>query len=228
MEQVRPRAALEEELNHRIAILALLVTGLALPAPSAFAHGNQFICARVTIGDDGLIALELTADHGDNPNIADAAQARQVLRDVLRIQVGATVLPLEQLAPLAFSEHERYRADTPLPSAADQGVHRLVTATWQARLPAERVVFVAQERTPFDVVMWPAGQPASTDGPRWALLIAGDRSPEFQLRAASVTTPTWLAVAITALVVAVLALRLVHLWREVVGRRTANQTEPSC
>ncbi len=192
----------------------VLVAGLAVPAPSAFAHGNQFICARLTIGDDGVIALELTADHGDNPNIADAAQARQVLRDALRIQVGDSVLPLEHLAPLTFSERDSYRDDAPVPPSADPGPHRLVNATWQARLPDQRVVFLAQERTPFDVVMWQAGQQPSAGASRWLLLIAGDRSPEFRLRPAAVTTPLWLTILITTLVAAVLVVRLVRLRHE--------------
>lgn len=85
-------------------MLAVLVTGLALPAPSAFAHGNQFIGAKLTVGDDGHVALELTADHGDNPNIADAAAARQVLRECLQVCIGSERFPLEHFAALIFAD----------------------------------------------------------------------------------------------------------------------------
>jgi hypothetical protein len=184
MEQVRPRAALDQAVTGRIALLAILVTGLALPAPSAFAHGNQFVCARVTIGADGLVALELTADHGDNPNIADAAEARQVLREVLRVQVDDALLPLEHVAPLSFAERDRYGEGAPVPAAGEPGPHRLVTASWRARLPERRIVFVTKDRTPLDVVMWDADRPVQVGASRWMLLIAGDRSPEFVTTAA--------------------------------------------
>jgi hypothetical protein len=172
-----------------------------MPAPSAFAHGNQFICARVTIGDDGCIALELTADHGDNPDIADAQVARQVLRECLRIQIDEHVMPLEQLGELRFIDHDRYGPDSPMAASAmaEEGPHRLVTAIWQARLPDQRVVFLAQERTPFDVVMWDgAGAPAPGGG-RWMLLIAGDRSPGFVTTPAAIRVPSGVVVALGAL-----------------------------
>ena len=210
MEQVRPRSALEYEVTvvvrglcppttrlrrcPRIAILAVLVTGLALPAPSAFAHGNQFVCARVTIGDDGHVGLELTADYGDNPNIADADAAREVLREALRLQIGDDLVPLEKLGELRFSASDHYTDDSPVPSAVEPGPHRLVLASWQARLPGQRLVFVAKERTPLDVVMWQAGEKPSPGQSRWMLLIAGERSPAFVLTPAAANIPAgWFA-----------------------------------
>ncbi len=163
----------------RIAILAVLIAGLVLPAPLSFAHGNQFVCARVTISDDGHVALELTADYSDNPNIADAAEARQVLRECLQIGLGDQRLPLEHFAPLQFSERDQYSADSPIPPTSDPGPHRLVVASWQARLPGQRLVFVAKERTPIDVVLWRADDMPAPTQSRWVLLIAGDASPHF-------------------------------------------------
>lgn len=193
MEQVRSRPALEEEVTGRIAILAILVTGLALPAPSAFAHGNQFIGAKLTIGEGGAVALELTADHGDNPNIADAAEARQVLRECLQVCIGDERFPLERFGALTFSEHRTYGADYPIPSSPETGPHRLVTASWQANLAGERVVFAAKERTPLDVVLWRADSGSTTNAGRWTLLIAGDRSAEFVMTPASLRLPLWSA-----------------------------------
>lgn len=159
--------------------MAILIAGLALPAPLAFAHGNQFLCARVTIGDDGHVALELTADYSDNPNIADAAEARQVLRECLQIDLGGQRLPLEHFAPLQFAERDQYSVDSPVPPTTDPGPHRLVVASWQARLPGQQIVFVAKERTPLDVVLWRAGDVPTAAQSRWVLLIAGDSSPHF-------------------------------------------------
>ena len=152
MEQIWPRFALEYEVISRIATLAILVTGLALPAPLAFAHGNQFICACVTIGDDGHVALELTADYGDNPYIADVQEARQVLREALSVRVGGEMLPLELFGELSFEERQQYADDSPVPSASDPGPHHLVAARWQTRLPDQRIIFKAKEHTPLDVV----------------------------------------------------------------------------
>lgn len=185
--------------------LVLLVMGLALPAPSAFAHGNQFLCARLTISDDGRVALELTADHGDNPNIADAAEAQQVLRECLQVCIGDKRFPLEHFAPLAFSERTRYSDDSPVPPTAESLPHRLVTATWAADLPGRSFTFAAKDRTPLDVVMWRGDQAPSPGGSRWMLLIAGDRSPEFT--AAVRATPWWIAV-LPAVAVALLGWRL--------------------
>jgi hypothetical protein len=189
MEPVGPRPALEYEVKGRIAILAVLVTGLALPAPSAFAHGNQFVCAKMTIGDDGWLALELTADHGGNPNIADAQEARQALREAVRIRIGEETFPLEHFGALRFEDRDRYSEDSPVPPASEPGPHQLVTAFWQARLPGQRIVFAAKDHTPLDVVMWRAGEPPISERSRWILLIAGDRSPEFAMTSAAAALP---------------------------------------
>lgn len=194
----------------RIAMLAVLVAGLALPAPSAFAHGNQFVCARVTIGDDGLVALELTADYGDNPNIADAQEARQVLREAVRLRIGDDVQPLEHFGVVRFEDRQHYGDDSPVPSATEPGPHRLVTAFWQTHLPGQRITFTAKERTPLDVVMWRAGEQSTAGQSRWMLLIAGDRSPEFALTPAAMKIPSGIIVVLGAL--AVLPL-LVWSWR---------------
>lgn len=207
MEQVRPRAAVEQAVSVSIGglrppttrlrrcpplvFLAILATGLALPAPSAFAHGNQFIGAKLTIGEDGAVALELTADHGDNPNIADAAEARQILRECLQVCIANERFPLETFGTLTFAEHQEYSDDSPVQSSSEAGPHRLVTASWRANLAGQRVVFAAKQHTPLDVVLWRAdGKPASDSG-RWTLLIAGDRSPEFVMTPASVRLPVW-------------------------------------
>lgn len=176
----------------RIALLAVLVTGLALPAPSAFAHGNQFLCACVTIGDDGRVALELMADHADNPNIANAEAAQQVLRECLQVCIGEERHALTDLGVLRFSTSTTYRDDSPVPTARDPGPHQLVVAHWEAYLPGKTVVFAAKERTPLDLVMWRGDQAPEPGRSRWTLLIAGDRSPAFAVATATVPNTWWL------------------------------------
>jgi hypothetical protein len=202
-------------VSGRIAILAILVTGLALPAPSAFAHGNQFICARLTVGDDGRVALELTADHGDNPNIADATEARQALRDCLQVCIGDQRFPLEHFGRLSFAERQHYSEDSPVPLASEPGPHRLVTAVWSAYLPGQRLVFAAKEHTPLDVVLWRAGEVPEPGHSRWMLLIAGDRSPEFTTGR---TSPAAVPLIITGLVTAAMLLIGVGFRRQRIDR----------
>lgn len=203
-----------------IAIQAIMVAGLAFPAP-AFAHGNQFLCARVTIGDDGHVTVDLTADYGDNPNIADAQAAREVLREALRVQLGNDLIPLERVGELRFSERDRYSDDSPVPSAVEPGPHRLVIASWQARLPGQRLVFAAKERTPLDVVMWQAGEKSSPGQSRWILLIAGERSPAFILTPAAASIPAgWFAGLALLAALPLLALPLL-VWQRIRRRSSA-------
>lgn len=189
MESIWPRIALEYQVIRRIATLAILITGLALPAPLAFAHGNQFISACVTVADDGRIALELIADYGDNPYIADAQEARQVLREVLSVRVAGEILPLDHFGELRFDERQYYADDSPVPSASDPAPHHLVAARWETRLPDQRIIFASKEHTPFDVVMWRSGEKVTSERSRWMLLIAGDKSPEFTMTSAAVGIP---------------------------------------
>lgn len=188
-------------MRSRGALIALLITGLALPAPSAFAHGNQFLCACLTIGEDGRVALELTADHADNPNIASVEEAQQVLRECLQVCIGEERHALSALGALRFSTRERYPDDSPVPPAQDPGPHRLVVAQWEAYLPGKQVTFAAKEHTPLDVVMWRADQPAEPGRSRWTLLIAGDRSPTFAVAAAT-TMPAWWLLVLSGVVLA--------------------------
>lgn len=180
----------------RFAGKAILVAGLALPAPLVCAHGNLFLCARVSVGDDGRISLELTADHGDNPYIADAQEARAVLRDALAVCLGPRRLSLEQLGELRFEDRDRYSDDAPVPPAAEPGPHHLVTALWQARLPGQEVVFAAQDSTPLDVVLWRAGEQPAPGCSRWTLLISGDRSPGFAMTPAAARLPNGMLVGL--------------------------------
>jgi hypothetical protein len=191
MEQLRARAALEHQVRPRIAALAILGAGLAALAPCAPAHGGLFLCARVSLGDDGLVALELTADHEDNPVIADAEEARTVLRDALSLCLDDRCVPLEQLGALRFEARDRYGDDSPMPLAGNPGPHHLVVAHWQARLPGRQVAFAAKESTPLDVVLWRAGEVPAAGRSRWTLLIAGERSQVFTLSAARLPAAAW-------------------------------------
>jgi hypothetical protein len=170
-------------VNIRRARLLPGLVALALAAPPASAHGNQILFARVEIGGDGAITLELTADHADNPFIADAAEARAVLGEALEVRLGAHRFALDQLGELRFEDRTSYSADAPL--AAGSGPHRLMTAVWRARLPGQDVTFAAKERTPLDVVLWRAGAPTPAGWSRWVLLIAGEASPVFTLTPAT-------------------------------------------
>ena len=202
--------------------MAILITGLALPAPLAFAHGNQFISACVTVGDDGRIALELLADYGDNPYIADAQEARQVLREVLSVRVAGEILPLDHFGELRFEERQHYADDSPVPSASDPAPHHLVAARWETRLPDQRIIFSSKEHTPFDVVMWRSGEKVTSERSRWMLLIAGDKSPEFTMTPAAVGVPVGIYVGL-----GIMAVLPMLIWSWIRRRPKATEVLPS-
>ena len=164
-------------------LAAVVIAGLAaLPAPRLFAHGNEYLVARLAIGNDGEVVLELTADIA-NPLLSDEAHARTVLASALQIRQGESFKPLEATSPLRFEFRDRYSDDAPMQGATDATPHRLLTAIWRAHLPGQTLVFATPERTPHDVLLWrvpPAGQT-----PQWKLLISGEQSPEIDVPAPS-------------------------------------------
>jgi hypothetical protein len=176
----------------KIAQAAIFLTGLVLPAPSAFAHGNQFLFACVTISEDGRVALELTADYTDNPNIENAAMAREVLEECLDICIGEKRYALSALGPVRFSSGTKYPADSPLPPDRDPTPHALVIAQWESYLPGQTVFFAAKKQTPHDVVIWRGDQPAQFGHSRWMVLIAGDRSQDFSVPSGSSLSFWWI------------------------------------
>lgn len=93
-------------------------------------------------------------------------------------------------------------------------------ASWDARLPGQRIVFAAKNHTPMDVVMWRAGETPVAGRSRWMLLIAGDRSPEFAIAAASFTNMLVLVTAVAVVGLLLAGAHCIRVRRSAGGLRT--------
>ena len=196
-------------------LLAAIVAGLAaLPAPRLFAHGNEYLFARLAIAPDGEVVLELTADIA-NPLFTDGeVQVRSVLSEALRLSQGGMLKRLDEVGSLGFEQRTHYSPDSPLPPARDSSSHQLLTAVWRARLPGQTLIFATPQRTPHDVLLWQApvaGQPAE-----WKLLICGEQSPAIVVPASTSRTPAlayWFAAALVAAALAVVGWQFMRTMR---------------
>lgn len=184
--------------------LMAMVAGLALLAPRLFAHGNEYLFARLAIAPDGEVVLELTADIA-NQLFTSEEHARMVLAEALRLRSGEHFKRLDELAPLHFEHRSQYSVDSPMTTSRDAGPHRLLTAIWRASLPGGSLVFATPERTPHDVVLWqvpPAGQNAE-----WKLLICGEQCSAIAVPALPSSAVSsfayWLGAAVAALALSV-------------------------
>ncbi len=206
----------------KAARLTAIVAGLALLAPRLFAHGNEYLFARLAIAPDGEVVLELTADIA-NQLFTSEEHARTVLADALRLRSGENFKRLDELGPVRFEHRSQYSADSPMPTTRDAGPHQLLTAVWRATLPGQFLVFATPERTPHDVVLWqvpPAGQSAE-----WKLLICGEQSPAIAVPTGASTAPTPHAYWFGGVVMA-LALSAVG-WQFVRTTRPNPETRPA-
>lgn len=160
--------------------LFLVIAGLALLAPQAWGHGNECLFARLAVGNDGEVVLELTADWNGNPLFIDESHARTVLSEALRVRQDGSLHRLDELGSLRFESRSQYSADTPMPPSpptGDVAVHQLLTAVWRTHLPGASISFVTPQRTPHDVVLWRV--PPAGESPLRMLLICGEQSPAF-------------------------------------------------
>lgn len=153
----------------------------------AYGHGGEFLEARLDHAG-GVLKLSLVAEYGDNPMIADEAEARKVLADTLRIRVGTSLeaLLLSELAPLELAPREAREPESPMPPSVPDPAHahRLLGATWSWSAPEGEVSFVVPETCRQTVLFWlhtPGVSP-----PRWTMLVPGDQTP-----AIAVEHPWW-------------------------------------
>jgi len=191
--------------------LFLVIAGLMLLAPRAWTHGNDCLFARLAVGNDGEVVLELTADWNGNPLFTDEAQARTVLSDALRLRQDGSLHALVDSGTLSFEPRSGYGPDAPLPPTHEASAHPLLTAIWRAHLPGATVAFATPEHTPHDVVLWrvpPAGEP-----PQRVLLICGEQSPTFTIPAARIEPSPrayWLGGVLLAVIIPVIGWQLVR------------------
>ncbi len=189
MEPVGPCLALEcEEVIRRLRFIVQLIAGVASALPLlVYGHGGEFLEARLEV-QGGMVNLRIVAQYGDNPMIADEAEARQALADALRIEVGTarTNHRLEELKPVVMAPRTARDPESPMPPSTDDHAHseKLLEASWNWAATEEDVCFLVPETSNQVVLFW---MPAPGEkSPRWSLLVPGDRTP-----AISVTIPWW-------------------------------------
>jgi hypothetical protein len=168
----------------------ILAAGGAILAPlCVFGHGAEFLSAKLTLLPEAEVLLEITADYGGNPLIADEAVAKEALIDPVRLMRGESLVPLAELSAAIITQHDNWAEFAPasyLPSDAETQPHTLITAAWRWRSSAPEIVFEMPKGKMYDVLLWTRDQTNPDAPPKWMLLLAGDRS-----KAISVHWPPW-------------------------------------
>jgi hypothetical protein len=148
-------------------------------------HACEFLVARLEV-DGAVMRLEITADYGGNPLIADAAEAEVAVRGILRVRRGTELHALEALAPLRMERRSEWDEDAPMAFApAPDGLpHELVSGVWEWRTGAvsEAVMLAVPEGNLHDVLLWTRGDPLPGRRAQWMMLIEGESSPVIRLQ----------------------------------------------
>ncbi|MFN0080733.1 MAG: hypothetical protein ACKVY0_30050 [Prosthecobacter sp.] len=151
-----------------------------LAAPlCVFGHGAEFLSAKLTLLPDAEVLLEVTADYGGNPLIADEAIAKEALIDPVRLRRNESLVPLAALSDVNITQHDNWAEFAPaayLPADTEAQPHTLITAAWRWRSESPEIVFEMTKGKLHDVLLWTRDQTNPDAPPKWMLLLAGDRS----------------------------------------------------
>lgn len=198
-------------MMRRLRFIARIIAGGACWLPLlADGHGAEFLDARFE-ARNGLLHLQIIADYGDNPMLANETEARKALSDALRIELASskTQHRLDELAPLKITPRVERDAQSPVPKSGDHAehAHHLLAASWRWAAPEGEVRFLVPETSHQTVLFW-LHEPGVSP-PRWSMLVPGDRTP-----AIVVKRPWWRqswlwgAIIGTAILAAATAIRL--------------------
>ncbi len=169
----------------RISSFVILTTPLC-----ALGHGAEFLSAKLTLLPDAEVLLEITADYGGNPLIADEAVAREALIDPVRLRRHETLVPLAELSAVSITQHDNWAEFAPaayLPADTEAQPHTLITAAWRWRSSEPEIVFEMPRGKLHDVLLWTRDQTNPDAPPKWMLLLAGDKSKAIAVH----WTPWW-------------------------------------
>jgi len=169
-------------------ILILAAGGAVLAPLCVFGHGAEFLSAKLTLLPDAEVLLEITADYGGNPLIADESIAREALNDPVRLKHHETLVSLAELAAVNITQHDNWAEFAPasyLPSDTEAKPHTLITAAWRWRSETPEIVFEMPKGKLHDVLLWTRDQTNPDVSPKWMLLLAGDRSKAISVYGAS-------------------------------------------
>jgi len=178
-----------EEVMMRLArSILILAAGGAVSAPlCALGHGAEFLSAKLTLLPDAEVLLEVTADYGSNPMIADERAALDALADPIRLRQHETLVPL---GTAEISRHQNWAEYAPasyLPSETEGEAHALITSSWRWRSAEPEIVFEMPKGKLHDVLLWTHDATQPDAPPKWMLLLAGDRSRPIPVQ----QTPWW-------------------------------------
>jgi hypothetical protein len=170
-------------------ILILAAGGAVLAPLCAFGHGAEFLSAKLTLLPEAEVLLEITADYGGNPLIADKAVAQEALIDPIRLHRDGKLVPLAELSSASITQHDNWAEFAPasyLPSDTEAQPHTLITAAWRWRNSEPEIVFEMPKGKLHDVLLWTRDQTNPDAPPKWMLLLAGDKS-----KAIAIHWPPW-------------------------------------
>lgn len=171
--------------------ILILAAGGAVMAPlCALGHGAEFLSAKLTLLPDAEVLLEITADYGGNPLIADESIAREALSDPVRLKQHERLVSLAELAAVNVTQHDNWAEFAPasyLPSDTEAQPHALITAAWRWRSETPEIVFEMPKGKLHDVLLWTRDQTNPEAPTKWMLLLAGDRSKAIPVN----WTPWW-------------------------------------
>ena len=161
-------------------IITLLAGGAVLAPLLAFGHACEFLAAGLQVTPAGEVELQITADYGGNPMIADEEAARAAVLSILRVEHGGRTSALGDVAPLRIERRSQWDPATPASFSPppDGQEHQLITATWRWRPDAPEIRFKVPDGSHHDVLLWRReADPQPGAETKWTLMIAGDQSP---------------------------------------------------
>jgi hypothetical protein len=98
----------------RVRSILILAAGGAVLAPlCALGHGAEFLSAKLTLLPEAEVLLEVTADYGGNPLIANEAAALEALLDPVRLSRNETLAPLSDLTTSSITRHQNWAEYAP-------------------------------------------------------------------------------------------------------------------
>ncbi len=201
-------------MTHFVQRLIFAGAAFALPL-SASAHGSEFLVAKALVQTDGRVLLEITADYGDNPMIANEAEAATAVQRALRIADGAA-----KLAAPRLEKRTQPDPDSPLPPDPFMTgkPHQLLTAVWQIIPVSETLRFAVPDAAGQTVILWTKNLLHPEEKTHWVMLVPGEQSPPIiTSRKAQLSPPYLLSICAIGIVASVAARRLLLRFRVVLG-----------
>jgi hypothetical protein len=207
MEQVGPRASLDAQIMRSRIVRSITLMGGAIVAPLfASAHGTDFLQTKVSFSTLGNVRLEITANYGGNPMIADRDHATRILPDALQICLPSGPVPLAQLAPIRLEERTEFDPTSPLPTEAVSTAHELLTACWEWRPDCDQIQFEVPQNSKHDVMLWVIDSEKPEGIPRWMMLLGGDVTPIINVPPQVQTrSPYWILASLALILSSALA-----------------------